>query len=419
MGKKGGARHFPKPVVDVGILHKLLGHYGDLLPNFGSYESISRNQATDPKGLMEVIGLLESIVKVSNTCEVHQSTLRTCLLKIVMDKPSLNTSQFNGQVWANTRTERLGVIFAHTRRLKSKDEMRRAAGKLRAGENQRLSELVDKISEKENEAGVDKTSQVDKTSNVSLDSDGYPRELQTPPNQKALTKGKGSNHSENSLTKGNEDSPPSVDNFFFRKRLGERAREYGSSWKAEDQDANLVEAMGAGSKKKPAASCKATKKGTLTKGEKKTAEVVDVKPAGKKWHKLQVTYAKKGNERAYLQGQRDAKSSLVLLVEVTKKRSIHYQRIIELSIWKLKRKAWASYNAEKWEKTSAEAPWQKGVALTKGCDLDKRPKVARGLGKRLSWQKLQEVLTKDFLGKSWKRSWQKTFLAKDLLDKRI
>ena len=156
MGKKGGARHFPKPVVDVGILHKLLGHYDDLLPNFGSYESISRSQATDPKGLMEVIGLLESIVKVSNTCEVHQSTLRTCLLKIVMDKPSLNTSQFNGQVWANTRTERLGVIFAHTRRLKSKDEMRRAAGKLRAGEYQRLSERLTKSVKKKMKQGLTK-----------------------------------------------------------------------------------------------------------------------------------------------------------------------------------------------------------------------------------------------------------------------
>ena len=47
-------------------------------------------------------------------------------------------------------------------------------------------------------------------------------------------------------------------------------------------------------------------------------------------------------------------------------------------------------------------PWQKGVTLTKD-------------------QKLQEVLAKDFLGKSCKRSWQKTFLAKVArgLDKRL
>ena len=146
-----------------------------------------------------------------------------------------------------------------------------------------------------------------------------------------MTKGKEDSLPESSLTKG--DSPASVDKSFFRKRLGDRARAFSSHWKAEDQDTNLVEAMGVKkkkeAKKKPAASSKATKKDPLTKGSKKKAEVVDVKPEGKKWYKLQVTYAKKGNERAYLQGQMNANSPLVLLVEVAKKRSIHYQQVIQ------------------------------------------------------------------------------------------
>ena len=86
---------------------------------------------------------------------------------------------------------RSGPILGHLIRLKSKDEMRKAAGKPRAGECQRISALVDKITGKKHlEARVGKTSEVDKTSEISLDSDGYPRELQTPLKQKILTKGK-------------------------------------------------------------------------------------------------------------------------------------------------------------------------------------------------------------------------------------
>ena len=67
---------------------------------------------------MEIIALLESLVKVSATFEVHSGPLRTCLLTLAKDKPSLNTSKFNGQVWANIKTERLVVVMAHCRRLK-------------------------------------------------------------------------------------------------------------------------------------------------------------------------------------------------------------------------------------------------------------------------------------------------------------
>eukprot|EP00435_Cladocopium_sp_Y103_P058764 s800_g20.t1 len=66
---KGGARHFAKPMVDQGVLYKCLGAHEDLIQDLGTYELVSRNQATDPAGLMQIIPLLESLVKVSSTCE--------------------------------------------------------------------------------------------------------------------------------------------------------------------------------------------------------------------------------------------------------------------------------------------------------------------------------------------------------------
>ena len=88
---KGGARHFAKPMVNQGVLYKCLSCHEDLIQDLGTYEMVSRNQATDPGGLMETIALLESLVKVSATCEVHSGPLRTCLLTLAKDKPNLNT----------------------------------------------------------------------------------------------------------------------------------------------------------------------------------------------------------------------------------------------------------------------------------------------------------------------------------------
>ena len=248
---RGGPRHFVKPVVDIGILHRCLCQYDDVVQDLGAYEHVSRNQATDVPGLLQVVGLLEGLVKVSTTCEVHPSTLRSCFLKMVMEKPALNHSNFNGQVWANTRTERVGVLLAHLRRLRAPDDMRKASLKLRTGELQRLKDLVAKIDEKE---GQEKEPEVDKTSNVSVDSAGFPRALATPEEKGALTKG---------VAKlPTQESPVSVDRSFFRRRLGDLARS-SSSWQAEERDEDLAAGVGA-CMKRPAGK-KPTKREPLTK----------------------------------------------------------------------------------------------------------------------------------------------------------
>ena len=61
---KGGARHFSKPKVDEGILLKIFANHSPLISDFGAYESISRNQACHPQGLIHVLGLVSALVAV-------------------------------------------------------------------------------------------------------------------------------------------------------------------------------------------------------------------------------------------------------------------------------------------------------------------------------------------------------------------
>ena len=133
MGGKGGARNFVKSFIDPGLLFQALSKHEDMLPEFGLYDTISRNQSIDPKGLVQVLPLVKDLIKVSPSAEIHTDPLRAALLRVVCHNPSVNTSKWNGTVWANIRCERIGVLLLHMRRLKSSDEVRKAAAKLTQG----------------------------------------------------------------------------------------------------------------------------------------------------------------------------------------------------------------------------------------------------------------------------------------------
>ena len=339
---KGGPRHFVKPNVDQGLLFKALGNNVDLVQDLGGYEVTSKNQATNFAGLVEAHDLLHALVKVARTCEVHSSDLRSALLKLCADQPSVNNSHFKGEVWANMRQERICTLLAHLRRLKAPQELKKGAAKLKATDFMRLQSLLDLIVDKE--AEEKKEAKKRKIDEVSLDEDGYPKELMTP-----STKGK-------PLTKGSPDSNNSVDPSFLRRRVGRRALDSPTNWKAKDHDDGLAKAMGLKdlkkkalpeeaasthgkplpkgilktTKKKPAASVhESSNSHKLSKAPlKKGKEDPTKKPKGGKWHRLKITYSQKP-ERAYITAQERPGDPFKLLVEVTKKRSLHYQRIIQ------------------------------------------------------------------------------------------
>ena len=252
MSGKGGHRNFVKSYIDPGILFDTLSRHDDLLPQFGAYDHVSRNQSIDPKGLLQVLPLVKSLIKASPSCEIHSNPLRGALLQLVCSKPNLNTSKWNGTVWSNLRCERIGVVLHHMRRLKnSPEEVRKAAGKLTGAEIAELQNVVDSIVI----AGEEPKRKLKKeTSEVSLGSDGYPTEFKTPEQKgkgegekQPLLKGKNSakkRSGQEALLKGQSacsaaaSSPPS----FLRRRKGAMAT--NPPEEEQEHSEQFAEAMG-------------------------------------------------------------------------------------------------------------------------------------------------------------------------------
>eukprot|EP00435_Cladocopium_sp_Y103_P048059 s605_g14.t1 len=328
---RGGAKNYSKAFVDPYLLFRAVHRNQEILTNLGSYETISRSQATDARGLLHCLPLIEDLLEISPSAGLHPQPLRQAIMKLVQQSPKMNQTDWNCTVWTNMRAERVTVVLLHLRRLKSEEETRKCAAKLTGKEWQQLKDLADKLGEKDEAEDVEKRS-LDKReaakepdaalldkrrtlqkheSEVSMDSQGFPACLQSPAKREAfpLQDGSSPELGTTSLPKGGS---------FLKRRKGQ-AVAATSSWEPADQDPGLTKAMGLGKhlkgiQKKPAAKPPPTKK----------------KTKGKAWDKLYVTHPKKGKERAYIQGRYGAKDKPFLIVEVTKKQSPKYKEVIDI-----------------------------------------------------------------------------------------
>ena len=137
MSGKGGARHTSKPQVDPGLLLQCLIQHKDLVCHLGPYESTSKTQAANPKGLLKNIPLIKGLVQLEGTGEIHATCMRT-----------------------NIRVERIGTLLFHVRRLKLGDGLRNCASKLTAMELlsiQEVLELMDRKHESYSSLSVHRT----------------------------------------------------------------------------------------------------------------------------------------------------------------------------------------------------------------------------------------------------------------------
>ena len=98
MSGKGGARHTSKPQVDPGVLFKCLSLHKELVCNLGPYESISKTQACNPKGLLKNIPLLKGLVQLESTGEIHPSCMRQAAFQLFMEDPKCNDTKWSGGV---------------------------------------------------------------------------------------------------------------------------------------------------------------------------------------------------------------------------------------------------------------------------------------------------------------------------------
>lgn len=323
--KRGGPRHFSKPFIEAGLLLQVLLKHEDRVQDFKAYEHLSSGSTPDPKGLIYCLGLLQDLVKIAPQAELHPQPLRDAMLRLLTNKPLLNTSGHNGAVWCNARAERVNVLLAHLRKLKRSGPNSRCANMLTGLEYTQLADLLKLVQNKPeegqnalplengevNESHQKKLKKQESpehqpkkrlkkhNSDVSMDSQGFPSFLKTPDHEKK------------------RDANPSR---LLQKRVGQKVH-------GEDPEhGHLKTAMGVGHLKKcmkrPAAAC------SLRKPAACIPAAGDTECTGA-WHKINRTLSTKP-PRAYLCGCKNEGEKPKHIVEVTEKMSIQYVKIIDI-----------------------------------------------------------------------------------------
>ena len=110
---RGGARHHSKPYIETGLLFKCLKKHEDLVVEMKGYEVLSSNSGVDPRAILHMLPLALDLVELEPACEIHPQPLRACLLQMITDKPS----KCKGSVFVNLRAGRLGILLCHVRKL--------------------------------------------------------------------------------------------------------------------------------------------------------------------------------------------------------------------------------------------------------------------------------------------------------------
>ena len=349
MAAKGGPRHTPKPLVDA------MARNDSIIRNLGAYNTTSKSQSVSPKGIMHCYSLLQDLVELSSSAEIHTQPLGQALLKCVQEDPSLNDTQWNCGVWANIKCERLGTLLCHLRKLKKQDDLSSCAARLTSAEFVLIKKLLDSVEnksqagkeqdlDKRNEQNLGKRKLKKELSEVSMDSKGYPACLKSP-NQRLLAI-----EDEKPLPKGlAKPKEPS----FLRRKIGQQTA--CQKQEVERGEGELKEAMGikeAKGKKKKICNNKSKKKSAKEPValKKKAALALTKKPAAhigpcpkgpssskRAWQKLRITNAHKPVPRTYITGTYERSGKCSLIVEVSSKRSPEHRQVANHILRKLQK----------------------------------------------------------------------------------
>lgn len=117
--KRGGPRHVSKPFIEAGLLLQLFSKRGD--------------REFLPSGWPD---------QKTPQAELHPQPLRDAMLRLLANKPHLNTSGHNGAVWFNARADRVNLLLAHLRKLKRSGPNSRCASMLTGLEYTQLADLL-------------------------------------------------------------------------------------------------------------------------------------------------------------------------------------------------------------------------------------------------------------------------------------
>eukprot|EP00438_Fugacium_kawagutii_P029461 Skav209228 [mRNA] locus=scaffold293:121256:122537:- [translate_table: standard] len=330
---RGGARHFAKPDVDPGVLLRTLRDHAETIKDLGTYETISKAGAVNPKGLLYCKSLLQDIIEIAPTCQIGPQALRTSLMQLLTHNVTLNTSKFNGSTWANIKSERLTVLLAHCRKVaRDKEQQRVCAGKLTAQEFQQLQLLIAEVVLKDEDEPLQKGKTLKrKVSDASLDSEGFPAMLQTPKDKNPCKKGKALKRKVSDASLDSEGFPamlqtPKDKNPCKKGKSPRRNGNNSPSTKNSSPKKNNTRALVKREDKALNISGEGLGQATGRKAlwEKGQAQKDN---ETKKWESLRVTNAK-NPERAYITGCHQGTTQRKLIAEVPAKWTKRYKAVV-------------------------------------------------------------------------------------------
>lgn len=173
---RGGAKHKPAPVVDVGKLSEVFGKHKAVISDFGCYEHINRSQAAKGLGIVSMYDFLKDMLKMCPSADMPGTCARSAMISLIVQEPTLNKTIYNSSIWAGTRCERLGTVLYHLRRLaREEDRFRQAAMAMPGIELSKLKELCSMVVIDDSTCvsiGIAQGSQSDDDATVAFPEDG-------------------------------------------------------------------------------------------------------------------------------------------------------------------------------------------------------------------------------------------------------
>ena len=148
----------PKPYVDSGLLLRTMAAHEKVVRDLGSYELVSRTGAVDPTGILHCLDLVKGLVMIESSAEIHPQPLRTALLQMLTQTPTLNNTKYNGKVWANLKAERIGRLMIRVRKLARTESLSSCAARLTSREFLKLEEVLKLVELRDKEKDLEKES---------------------------------------------------------------------------------------------------------------------------------------------------------------------------------------------------------------------------------------------------------------------
>ena len=197
-GRGGKRRATVEESVDDGVLLDIFGRHADKISSFGIYEHQSTSSQPCGKGLLALKEFILETAQAKPSCELPIGDVKKALGRLVFTRASVNKSIYNNQLWRGLRQERVTCILNHVRRLRrDEDRLRQVCLKLTASETLALQNLLSSVklgsgagtgdqaqdSDQEtvfHEETSDKRSLKQNSSDVSVDSLGFPKMFDSP-----------------------------------------------------------------------------------------------------------------------------------------------------------------------------------------------------------------------------------------------